>query len=131
MKNKRQFIVDKSFIKLAFVSLGLSLITLFILQHFGEIKGHDLLAYPKSYIFHNPINNKGFTLYWHDGYPAKLGKGDYLGSVMNRSSHIPYNKRLKEFYLPSLFSNVHHIFLGALSYGLIILFFKKFRITIK
>ncbi len=66
---KKEIKVKKSLLTLMLLSVGSSLLTLFLIQHLGKIRGGDLFAYPKSYIFENPINSSKYVCYWFDGYP--------------------------------------------------------------
>ncbi len=144
MTEKKEIKVKKSLLTLILKSVVLSILILFIIQHFGKIRGGDLFAYPKSYVFENPINNTKYSCYWSDGYPPSnygqssmnnLNNGSLTGlssanspTSQDRSKHMPYLMKLKEFYLPSLFGNLIHIIVGTLIFGGILAFFGNYKL---
>lgn len=146
MTVKKEIKVKKSLLTLILKSTVLSILTLFIIQHFGNIRGGDLFAYPKSYIFENPINSAEYSCYWSDGYPpSNYGKSSMNNSnngslsglssansptSQDRSKHMPYMMKLKEFYLPSLFGNIIHIVIGVVLFAGIFAFFGNFKLKL-
>ena len=93
MTEKKEIKVKKSLLTLILKSIALSILTLFIIQHFGNIRGGDLFAYPKSYIFENPINNTEYSCYWSDGHPPS----NYGQSSINNSRR-KQKKPCKKYY---------------------------------
>jgi hypothetical protein len=146
MTEKKEIKVKKSLLTLILKSIALSILTLFIIQHFGNIRGGDLFAYPKSYIFENPINNTEYSCYWSDGHPpSNYGQSSINNSAngsltglssansptsQDRSKHMPYSMKLKEFYLPSLFGNIIHIIIGAILFAGFFAFFGNYKLKL-
>lgn len=156
MTEKKEIKIKKSLLTLILKSILFSFLTLFIVQHFGKIGGGDLFAYPKSYIFENPINNSEYSCYWHDGYPPSnygksfseevreelikdgtLAKGNLTGltsanspTSQDRSSHMAYLMKVQEFYLPSLFGNLSHILIGTMIFCGLLTFFENYKLKI-
>lgn len=144
MTEKKEIKVKKSLLTLILKSVGLSILLLFIIQHFGSIRGGDLFAYPKSYIFENPINSSEYSCYWSDGYPPsnygqsiKNNNGSLTGlssanspTSQDRSKHMPYLMKLKKFYLPSLYGNIIHIIIGTILFAGVFAFFGNYKLKI-
>jgi uncharacterized membrane protein YagU involved in acid resistance len=104
---KKQLVLKKSLLKRILFSILLSIITLFIVLHFGKIYGEG--GKYSYYHFENPIG---------DGLYVFCSGEDYL-------------VRVKTFYLPSLFGNWIYIVVLAIIYFLIATFFKKYSIKLK
>jgi len=156
MTEKKEIKVKKSLLTLILKSIALSILTLFLIQHLGKIRGGDLFAYPKLYVFENPINNSEYYCYWSDGYPPSnygrslsnktqeelikegaLAKGNLTGltstnspTSQDRSDYMPYLMKLTKFYLPSLLGNISHIIIGTILYAGILAFFGNYRLKL-
>ncbi len=128
MDKKKEIIVKKSLISLILKSIIFSILTLFIVQHFGKISGGGQVTdgsqenygigrylYIQPFKFENPINGQEYYEYRDPTYGIQKGRKE------------TYWLKLKEFYIPSLFYNISHIVVGAfLSMG-ILTFFKNYR----
>lgn len=111
MTEKKEIKLKKSLLILILKSIGLSILTLFIIQHFGEISTDHFATNPKIYFFENPIN----------------------GLVKNSSKRMfeypTYLEKVIQFYIPSTL-NVVHIFFGSLFFGILFAFFGNYKLKL-
>lgn len=121
---KKEIKVHKNVLNLILKPIILSIITLFVVQHFGKIGGgYEGLSYDQnSWIvthnnFRNPINGKIYTDYENEFGIGKKRKETYL-------------KKLKIFYIPSLFGNLNHLIIVTIIYSCLFAFFGSFKFKI-
>ncbi len=115
--------------KLVLKSILLSILTLFVIQHFGKISGGGDLydgvsgsptngKYIKTlpFEFKNPINGEKY----YENYNPQYG--------INRDRKETYSMKLREFYIPSLIDNLHHVVICAIIYLVVFLFFRSYKL---
>lgn len=133
MTKKKEIRISKSLIRMILKSLFLSILTLFIINNLSQVKIDGSIkkgqgkynsvskeyTYTLVYVLKNPINGKKYFKFYE-----KLNQFD-------ENWDISYIQLLKDFYLPSLFGNLSHIFIGFIIYFGGFLFFKNYKITIK
>ena len=131
MTEKKEIKVKKSLLTLILKSIALSILTLFVIQHFGEISGGGDLydgitgsptngQYIKTlpFEFENPINGEKY----YEQYNHLYG--------IDRDRKETYLMKLKDFYLPSLFGNPIHILIGTILFAGIFAFFGKYKLKL-
>lgn len=132
MTEKKEIKVKKSLLTLILKSIVLSILTLFIIQHFGKISGGGQVTdgsqenygigkylYMQPFKFENPINGQEYFEFRDPTYGIpKDRKGTYW-------------LKLKEFYIPSLFGNPIHILIGTILFAGIFSFFGSYKLIVK
>ncbi len=131
MTEKKEIKVKKSLLTLILKSVALSILTLFIIQHFGKISGGGQVTdgsqknyglgkylYTQPFKFENPINGKEYYENYNPSYGISKGrKGTYW-------------LKFKEFYIPSLLSNPLHILVATILFGGVFAFFGNYKLKI-
>ncbi len=110
MTAKKEIKVKKSILTLILKSIVLSILTLFIIQHFGKITGGGDLEdgingsptygqYIRTlpFEFKNPINGAKYYENYNPLYGIDKGRKE------------SYLMKVTDFYIPSLFGNLGHL----------------------
>lgn len=131
MTEKKEIKVKKSILALILKSIVLSILTLFIIQHFGKISGGGDLTdgingsptygqYIKTlpFEFENPLNGKKY----YEDYNPLYG--------IEKSREESYLMKLTDFYIPSFFGNLSHLIIGAIFFGVLLAFFGNYKLKL-
>lgn len=129
---KKEIKIEKSKLGLIFKCLILSILSVFIVQHFGKIEGGSIyLGANESswcgYTFTNPINGK--TYCYKDNVGSTICHDNFF--ELKEQAKLSYLSKLKDFYLPALFGSLIHIIVLSILIFIVALFFKKFSIKLE
>ena len=112
MTEKKEIKLKKSLLTLIIKSIMLSILTLYILQHFGKISTDIFASSPKIYFFDPPFN------------------GHNINTTEKLFEYPNYFEKVKYFYLPSIFENKIHLIITILAYVGILAFFGNYKVKL-